>query len=264
MQKMKLKKGVLTGRNFDINEQIKACSLQTFWTLDAALAFGHVALKVARDDAITEQDQRAAGQYRQWERTAELAASAHTALNAFVRCVPKGGLSTGVFMGRTRVDRKFAKSGVIKLLANPRIATNGKMFGRDDAKHELASLTEALHTLKTIREHATVRCKELRHTKKIKDADYGKRVFVLRLAEAWIYLTGNLPGKGRTAEKNPFLRFVGAALSDVGDEDEEDSFRALEWALEHLKQITRFSEVSQQSISVIAAKGPVWFEGTAA
>jgi hypothetical protein len=43
--------------------------------------------------------------------------------------------------------------------------------------------------------------------------DHQQRAFVRILAELWVFLTGEMPGKNRDPSKNPFLRVVEAAWS---------------------------------------------------
>jgi hypothetical protein len=78
-----------------------------------------------------------------------------------------------------------------------------------------------------------------------------KRAFVQKLAEAWVFLTGQRPGKGRTVEKNPFLQFVEAAWQDwKGEEVEAPSFVApLGNAL---------ASLSDYRVRLLAADGPDW------
>ena len=63
------------------------------------------------------------------------------------------------------------------------------------------------------------------------DADHAKRMFVFRLAEAWVLLTGKKPGK---SQYGPFARFVNAAADDAGL-DEESFFDAIVWAVDQLQ-----------------------------
>ena len=104
---------------------------------------------------------------------------------------------------------------------------------------------------------------EILQSTRTNEPDHRKRAFVYQLAEAWIFLTGKRPGRGRYQGTNPFLRFVNAAANDSGrfdNKDEEDFFSALKWALETLDRFERIDEKgeSKQSISGIAARGPVW------
>jgi hypothetical protein len=101
--------------------------------------------------------------------------------------------------------------------------------------------------------YANQRQEQLKATR-INGPDYGKRDFVYRLVEAWIFLTGEKPGMGSNATNNPFLRFVEAAARDAGIED-ENFFRALESALEKLN---RYHVEVGQSCQSIAARGPAW------
>jgi hypothetical protein len=136
--------------------------------------------------------------------------------------------------------------------------------GPDISKEQVRVLANAHSLLDEIRSYARQRKEQLGPTR-INDPDYGKRAFVYRLAEGWIFLTGKKPGKGRLPEKNPFLRFVIAAANDAGGfEDVEDFFSALTWALSTLNGHERFEIATQQKtqkgISAIAARGPEWAE----
>ena len=51
--------------------------------------------------------------------------------------------------------------------------------------------------------------------------DHQKRAFVRILAEGWVFLTGEMPGKNREPLKNPFLRAVDAAWIDWHQEDSD-------------------------------------------
>jgi hypothetical protein len=69
----------------------------------------------------------------------------------------------------------------------------------------------------------------------------GKAAFVLALAEAWIGLTGRLPGKG--ADDNLFLWFVAAAWKDAGEPADEDFVHSMREAVDEL--LTRFNNGSE-------------------
>ena len=109
-----------------------------------------------------------------------------------------------------------------------------------------------------MRNYAAQRKEQLKHTR-INDPDYGKRAFVYRLAEGWVFLTGKKPGKGRYPHGNPFLRFVDAAANDAGGfEDVEDFYSALRWTLKILDSYERSDPKIKKSVSAIAAGGPEW------
>ena len=57
--------------------------------------------------------------------------------------------------------------------------------------------------------------------------DHQKRAFVRILAEGWVFLTGEMPGKHRDPLKNPFLRVVEAAWIDWHQEDRTATLRHL-------------------------------------
>ena len=255
----------IVGQNapFSIDDEIRFAELQARWSsVDDAISFGRRTLQVALEDAIDNQGGRASSQFKKWDRTADLAKGAHDALRQLLKHIGPSGLPTSIHLTTERVGKRLAKGGKISAGLSPRKKSGGGFFNREDSGSEVEALSGTRDLLREIADHAGERRKRLRHTKLIKDCDYGKQAFVYRLAEGWIFLTGKKPGKGRTAEQNPFLRFVDAALTDAGCEDVEDAFRALDWALKRLDTFERFAgpapEKSRQSVSGIAARGPAW------
>jgi hypothetical protein len=170
--------------------------------------------------------------------------------------IGEGGLPTGIFTTVTRVPKSFAKSGKIKLQLSPRQKPNGGYFTPDDSRAEVARLAAARQLVGEIAAHSAARCKQLERSSKINDrsADYGKQYFVLRIVEAWIWLTGKGPGLGNLPEKNPCLRFVNAALLDAGIHSEKSAWRALEAALKWFDRMWMVPETLQ----TIASIGPDW------
>ena len=89
------------------------------------------------------------------------------------------------------------------------------------------------------------------------EGNLGKRSFVYRLAEGWIFLTGKRPGRSYISSRNPFLRFVEAAWKDAGFQSETDFSRALDASLKRLDEYSRAGQ-SRQTILSLAQQGPVW------
>ena len=108
--------------------------------------------------------------------------------------------------------------------------------------------------------HSAARCKQLEHSSKINDrrADYGKQYFVLRIVEAWIWLTGKRPGLGNLPEKNPCLRLIQMALLDSGMDTEDFEKSPLRALQEALKWLDQMMPETAQTIASIAKHGPVW------
>jgi len=82
--------------------------------------------------------------------------------------------------------------------------------------------------------------------------DHQKRGFVRILAEGWVYLTGEMPGRNPDPLKNPFLRVVNAAWIDWHQEESSDvaAFgEALNAAISSIDQ-TRFNQLVEA--------GPEW------
>lgn len=248
---------------FAIDEAIRSLGkekrLQGRWRIDEAISFGRRALQVALEDAICFENHRAADQFKYFKCASDLAASAQQALEKLLDHIGASGLATGiVLLKQNRAPKSFAKSGKFQIRTSLREKPTGGFVGAKDAKDEVEALVAAADLLNEMQNYAKDQQKKLEHTQ-INDADHGKRAFVYRLAEAWIFLTGKKPGKGRDASHNPFLTFVEAAANDAGG-FEEDFYRALEGALKTLTLYESFDRAGEsgQSISGIAARGPAW------
>jgi hypothetical protein len=82
-----------------------------------------------------------------------------------------------------------------------------------------------------------------------------KRGFVRILAEGWVFLTGEMPGKNLDPSKNPFLRVVEAAWIDwhqVKDSDVAAFGEALNAAI---------SSIDEAQFNWLRAAGPGWLPG---
>jgi hypothetical protein len=234
---------------FEIDQEIRKLDLQPRWqSIDEAVSFGRLALRVALEDARKVESHRAADQVKRFERAASLARSAHSALNELLDDIGPAGLPASI-----------AKAVGSRKMAVTMYATD---YGPEDAKREVEVLANARDVIAEMRRYAARREKDLDYTRKIKDDKYGKQMFVYRLAEGWIFLTGKKPGRGRDPTHNPFLRFVNSAASDAEFSDVEDFYRALIWALKMLDwyegMMADEPGNSQQSISGIAVHGPEW------
>ena len=82
--------------------------------------------------------------------------------------------------------------------------------------------------------------------------DHEKRAFVRILAEGWVFLTGQMPGKNRDPLKNPFLRVVDAAWIEWHQENSSDA-AAFGEALD-----TAISSINEAELNWLRAVGPGW------
>jgi hypothetical protein len=130
----------------------------------------------------------------------------------------------------------------------------------DQAKNDTDGLLAARDVLAGFADRSRQRRKSLAERRK-NEGDMGKRYFVYRLAEGWIFPTGKRPERKFDPSRNPFLRFVIAAWTDAGfGNAEEDFSRALDGTLKSLALCDglSFSKRSQQTFSGLAEHGPVW------
>ena len=79
--------------------------------------------------------------------------------------------------------------------------------------------------------------------------DHQKRAFVRILAEGWVFLTGEMPGKNLDPSKNPFLRVVEAAWSDWHQSRTAAFGEALNAAI---------SSIDEAQLNWLLAAGPEW------
>jgi hypothetical protein len=240
-----------------IDDEIRAMKLQPRWSIDDALAFGRLAMRIALEDARYYEGRRASDELKYWKGIAASAREAELFLGRLLRQIGDKGLPTAILLARTRVSRSIAKSGVVFVGLVPRgNLSGGRYYTADDRRDQVARLEAARQLVREIITDADARCKQRQHTSKINDrrADYGKQAFVLRMVEAWIWLSGRKPGLGNLPEKNPCLRFVDAALLDAGIHNEKSAWRALEAALKWFDQMWMVPETLQ----TIASIGPDW------
>jgi hypothetical protein len=225
----------------EIEKAIRKLSLQPRWSVDQAIGFGKLALQVALEDCARWKDRTRADELEHFKIAADLAKKAHKALQMLLNHIGPSGLH--MHLGTTLMSRNKAMS--VKI-------------GYAPFKEQIQTWADA--SLQIEKLHVSAR----RHwLTKQNEPDYAKRAFVYRLAEAWIFLTGKKPGGGRDPLNNPFLRFVGAAAEDAGIFGAaEDFYSSLRSVLKDLHQHERWDDKgeTQQSISGIAARGPVWLE----
>jgi hypothetical protein len=236
---------------FSIDEEIRKAQLQLQWQLTDAILFGRRTLAVAVEDANAYANYRPGEALAYWSRTEKLAVRAHRTLDDLIKHIgPAGVPSADILIPIQRVPSSFSKSSLVVNLL-PR----GQPF--DQAKKDFSALLAARDACAGFANRTQQRRKSLAIRRK-NEGDVGKRAFVYRLAEGWIFLTGKRPGRSYNSSRNPFLRFVEAAWKDAGLCSEQDFSRALDAALRQLAAYERLSDQTQQTISGLARHGPVW------
>jgi hypothetical protein len=229
---------------FAIDDEIRAAQLQSRWQLTDAVSFGRHTLAVAIEDANTYENHRPGEALAYWSRVAKSAAHVHRALNDLIKHIGPAGVPTGdILVPMVRVPSSWTKSGKMSLRLLPRDPPP------DQGKRDFDALLAACNACAGFADRSQRRRKGLASRRK-NEPDLGKRAFVYRLAEGWIFLTGRRPGRSFDPTRNPFLRFVEAAWKDAGFHSEEDFSRALDAALRQLRIL--------QAISGLARHGPVW------
>ncbi len=232
----------------EIIEAIESIDLQAWWTKAAAISFARRSLEVALRDALKYQERRSRDQFDYWQNAKNLSSQANAALKLLIRHIEPDGLKNGI---------DVPSFDDVRVRHTLRVLPNGKVANGETNKAELALLIEAQNAIKAIHRTASQYASLLTNSVG-NEREHDKHAFIYRLAEAWIYLTGKPPGKGR--DRNPFLRFVDAAATDA-DVEETDFYSAMKHAIETLEGYERHmpgATKSRQSISGIRVNGPRW------
>jgi hypothetical protein len=240
---------------FNIDREIRAARLQSSWQLAEAIAFGRRSLEVAIEDARIYESYRPGEYLAYWTRAAGLADRAHCALKRLIRHIgPAGVPPSDILIRMDRAPLAWTKSGKMRINLHP----PGQPLNQ--AKNDTDGLLAARVVLAGFADRSRQRRKSLAERRK-NEGDMGKRAFVYRLAEGWIFLTGKRPGRNFDPSRNPFLRFVIAAWTDAGfGNSEEDFSHALDGTLKCLALCDgwSFSKRSHQTVFGLAEHGPVW------
>ena len=236
---------------FAIDEEIRKAQLQSRWQLTDAVLFGRRALAVAIEDANAYENYRPGEALAYWSRTTKLAVCAHAALNDLIKHIGPAGVPSGdILIPMERIPSSWTKSEKIMVKLLPR----GQPLNQ--AKKDLEAILAAHDACAGFASRSQQRWKGLASRRK-NEGNLGKRSFVYRLAEGWIFLTGKRPGRSYISSRNPFLRFVEAAWKDAGFHTETDFSRALDASLKRLDEYSRAGQ-SRQTILSLAQQGPVW------
>jgi hypothetical protein len=181
------------GRNsFEIFDAVAGAPLQQRWSRAEANSFARFALGVAVRDAMKFQKYRSRDQFEYWQQIADISGKAASALQRLIEHASPEGLPYGIKLGY--------RYGPY-LLMTPRQLPSGESASRTTSKAELDLLCETHKAIKAI--NGTARKYERQLSRSTdNEREHDKHAFAFRLAEAWIYLTGKLPGLGH--ERNPF------------------------------------------------------------
>ena len=157
--------------------------LQPRWSIEDALAFGRLAMRVALEDARYWEAHKASDQFKYYEGVEASARETELALSRLLQKIGDDGLPTGIDLARTRVPRSLIKSGVVFVRLLPRGKLSGGSYTADQRRAQVASLVATRQLLGEITTNAGVLRKQTQHLSKINDrsADYGKQ----RLFSRW-------------------------------------------------------------------------------
>lgn len=239
-----------------IDGEIKRTKLQSRWQVSQAIAFARCSLAIAINDAGDYESFDGGKELSYWTAVADLADRADFALQNLVRQIGDRIPDTDSLVQSVRVPVTIAKSGKIKVSMLPK----GHWHGQ--SKEDFISLCNAKEALTGFAERCRLRRRDLAARRK-NIGDPAKRIFVFRLAQGWIFLTGKRPGRTFLVERNPFLRFVGAAWRDAGfDDDKEDFSSALDAALKTFRGYEgwSWSKQSRETVSGLSTYGPNWLD----
>jgi hypothetical protein len=233
--------------------------LQPKWNADdnGLIVFVQRALNVAVIDAsAAAENNRRRVESETWKTVETKARRAHAAIEALLRVVGSERLPpTNTVVSGLRVPKSWAPSGKLRvgLVLGP-IPTGA-------ASNEVDVLKHAKVVIQSYQEQAKKRL-AFQALNSHNPGDPGKTVFLHRLAEAWISLTGKRPGKSPNPNTNPFLRFVLAAWKDAGfvssAYEEPDFASALNSSLKRFAMLEYFKGDTVATPAAIATRGPVW------
>jgi len=239
-----------TQKELEIISAFDLTLLQEGWKRPEVISFLRLALEVALKEAIGRVGQHANADHEYWDKTETLSASAEHALKALIEHIKPNGLKY-----YQDID-SYSRLRVRLLTKRP----DGGTMNEARSKGELEVLQRTHEVIALIRATAA-NLRKIRKKRTGAEVEHDKHGFVFRLAEAWLYLTGRLPGLGK--ERNPFLRFVEAAAVDA-NVPSNGFYDGMKAAIQHLETLERFDEdrpsheKNYQSISGIREFGPDW------
>jgi hypothetical protein len=203
--------------------------------IDYVVPIGRRALEVAVKEAISQKElnPRLSEWEPEWSRIANASQDAVAALNRLFRSIDPLGKDAEHFVGFIRQSRAGG-------------------IGASKAMRDARLLVAAKQLIGKLRADTLTRRDGLVALYPHSSQDHQKRAFVRILAEGWVFLTGEMPGKNRNLSKNPFLRAVDAAWIDWHQEDSSDA-SAFGEALD-----AAISSIDKTRLNWLRAVGPGW------
>ena len=211
---------------------------------DRVIRIGRRALEVAIMEAVsqTELNPRLSEWEPEWSRIADASRDAVAALSRLFRAIDPLGKDAEHFV---RFIRQSRAGGVEASKAGYRDAA-------ESALRDARLLMAAKQIIGKLRADTLTRRDALLALYPNSSQDHQKRGFVRILAEGWVFLTGEMPGKNPDSSKNPFLRVVEAAWMDWLQEDSSDT-EAFGEALN-----AAISSIDKTRFNRLVAAGPEW------
>jgi hypothetical protein len=213
--------------------------------IDYVVPIGRRALEVAIMEAVSQKElnPRPSEWEHEWSRIADAAQDAVAALARLFRAIDPGGKDAEHFAPFIRQSRA---GWVEASKAGYRDATEG-------ALRDARLLVAAKQIIGKLRADTVTRRDTLLALYPSSSEDHQKRGFVRILAEGWVFLTGEMPGKNLDPSKNPFLRVVEAAWLDWHQNSDAAAFgEALNAAI---------SSIDEAQLNWLRAVGPGWLPG---
>jgi hypothetical protein len=215
--------------------------------IDYVVPIGRRALEVAIKEAISQKELHPRlGEWEpEWSHIANASQDAAAALARLFRAIDPLGKDAEHLAPFIRQSRA---GGVEVTKAEYRDAA-------ESALKDARLLVEAKQIIDKLRGDTLTRRDALVALYPSSSQDHQKRAFVRILAEGWVFLTGEIPGKHPDPSKNPFLRVVEAAWIDW---HQEDSSEAAAFG-EALNAAT--SSIDEARLNWLREVGPGWLPG---
>ena len=163
-------------------------------------------LEVAINEAVSQKElhPHPSEWEPEWSRIADASQDAVAAIARLFRAIDPHGKDAehfAPFIRQSRADGIEASKAAYRDAA-------------ESALRDARLLVEAKQIIGKLRADTLTRKDALVALYPNSSQDHQKRAFVRILAEGWVFLTGEMPGKNLDPSKNPFLRVVEAAWMD--------------------------------------------------
>ena len=206
---------------------------------------GRYALEAAINEAVSQKELHP--RLREWEperlRIADASQNAVAAIAKLFRAIDPDGKDAEHFAPFIRQSR----AGGIEA------SKAGYHDAYESALRDARLLVEAKQIIGKLHADTLTRRNALVALYPNSFQDHQKRAFVRILAEGWVFLTGEMPGKSLDPSKNPFLRVVEAAWIDWHPKDSSAVFgEALNAAI---------SSIDEAQFNWLREAGPGWLPG---